>query len=62
MKRLDPAMTKAILAIFVGGNGSEKTTAPARMGTTAPMAALKGMTNRARPREKAIWVKINAVR
>ncbi len=55
-------MTKAILAIFVGGNGSEKTTAPARMGTTAPMAALKGITNRARPRENATWVKTNAVR
>ena len=62
MNKLEPKMTIAMLTIFIGGKGSAKMSAPARMGTTAPMAALKGITKSARPRENATCVKTNAVR
>ena len=62
MNKLEPKMTRTMLTIFIGGNGSAKISAPARMGTTAPIAALNGITKRARPREKATCVKRNAVR
>jgi hypothetical protein len=46
--------TKITQTILFRGKGSLKTIAAARMGTAAPMAALKGITKRARPWENAI--------
>ena len=58
MNRLDPRITRAMLMIFAGGNGSAKTSAPARIGTTAPIAALNGMMGLALLRKKDASVRL----
>ena len=54
MNKNEPIETRETEIIFEIGKFSPKTNAPARIGKTAPIAALKGIMYKARPRVKAI--------
>ena len=54
MNRQAPISTRVTEMALPMGNASENTNAPAKVGTAAPTAALKGIMNSARPRENEI--------